>query len=270
MDDFDWNPMGRDWWMEAAKSVGADERQMKFACAKFQNCSNTEAARRSGYGEGGGEAIRQTAYRVAKTRVVTTLLAIASAECKGGPDGAVDSREAKAILSGLARASDPSVKIRALEALGRLDANEREAGISRDADGLSDDRLVRDVLMLPAHIRSEQAAGLALAFTPVAMSRWPMLHDLAPVVRASWPEIWERLLALQSPMMRKELDEFLGNKSWQIDDRQRVWGEVNWEIGADNVARPVPVAEGGASPRARGNANGGHTEQGAASPASSQ
>jgi hypothetical protein len=267
MDDFDWQPLGRDWWLEVAKSVGADERQLKFACSKFKSCSHTEAARRAGYGDGDGEAAKQAGYRLSRTRVVTTLLALASAECRGGPDGAVDSKEARAILSGLARSSDPSIRIRACEAIQRMDNAERELGTARDDDGMADWRVVRDVLLMPSHMRGELAAGFALSLVPLAMSRWPMLHDLAPVVRKTWPEVWERLLSRQSRPMRSELDRFLADPSWQLEARERIWAEVNFEIGADGVPRPIakvgqrrarePVLNADAM-RARGDDRGGN------------
>ena len=259
MDDFDWQPLGKDWWLEAAKSCGADERQMKFACCKFKNKSHTESARRSGYGED-GEAAKQAGYRLSRTRVVSTLLALASAECRGGPDGTVDSKEARVILSGLARSSDPSIRIRACEAIQRMDNAEREFAGSLENDGLSDCRAARDILLTPAHLRPEYAAGFVLSLVPMAMSRWPMLHDLAPVVRESWPEVWGRLLERQSPSMRNELERFLADPGWQLKVRKEVWGEVNYEIQADGVPRPVAkhrrLAKSAALPAPEAKANG--------------
>ena len=267
LDPIDWLPLGQEWWDEAARSCGADERQLKFAVCKFRGRSNTQSARTAGYGDD-KDAWKQHGYRLARTRVVSTLLALASAETKGaGPDGSVDKREAKAILSGLARGSDPSVKVRALEALARLESAERAEGVERDDDALREERLTRDILMLPPDARGVQAASWALALVPLAMSRWPLGHDLWPMVKnGPIPQVWQYLLERQSPTMLRELEELMADTGWQLETRRKIWGEVNWEIGEDNRPRPMPTVV--ARPTSRGKANGGNAERDTASPVS--
>jgi hypothetical protein len=127
---FDWGVLGENWWLEAAKSVGADERQTKFAAAKYRGCSNTDSARQAGYTDN-TDAIRQVGYRCFRTRTCQTLLALAAAEGKGGVDGTADDAECERMLTNLMRGSDPNIKIRAAEALQKL--RERKAEREREA-----------------------------------------------------------------------------------------------------------------------------------------
>lgn len=83
------------------------------------------SARAAGYA-GDADSIRQAGSRAAKSTAVMNLLALAQAEQAGGDDGTVKGPEAKRILSRLARGSDPSVRIRAVELLAKLEREERE------------------------------------------------------------------------------------------------------------------------------------------------
>jgi hypothetical protein len=83
------------------------------------------AAKAAGY-SGDAASIRQAGSRAAKTTAVMNLLALAQAEQAGGDDGTVKGPEARRILSRLARGSDPSVRIRAVELLAKLDREDRE------------------------------------------------------------------------------------------------------------------------------------------------
>jgi hypothetical protein len=120
-DIFDWGQLPSDWWLQTAKEIGADERHAKFAAAKHRGCSNTEAARLSGYGTGGAESTRSEGYRVSRSNKVTQLLALAAAEAGGGYDGSLTRQEAKHILTAMARGSDPQVRIKSIELLGKID-----------------------------------------------------------------------------------------------------------------------------------------------------
>src|SRR5262245_4113153 len=126
-DNFDFGSLGRDWWENIGKELGATPKQVRFACAKHRGCSNTESARRSGYTDDPSNPgfLRTTAYRVARSNVVSRLLAFASGEADG-PDGNVDRKEGRRILSALARGSDPSVRIRAIEQLAKFDEADRQ------------------------------------------------------------------------------------------------------------------------------------------------
>lgn len=133
LDEEFWKPFGEQWWRDSAATVGATNQQTIFACAKYASATNTGAARLAGYKDTGDETtgIRQIAYRVYRSNAVQNLLALAAAEGNGGRDGTVDRQEAKRLLSKLIRGPDPSIRIRGIEALNRLEENEaaeRKAG----------------------------------------------------------------------------------------------------------------------------------------------
>jgi hypothetical protein len=146
---FDWGELGEKWWRDAGAQFKASEAQIKFACAKHRCASNAGAAREAGYaGCADNDIAKQSGYKAFRTTSVQNLLAFAAAEAKGGNDGTVYGGEARRILSKLARGSDPTVKIRAIEALQKLDDKATELGRRKDDDGLWDWRIVRDYLQM--------------------------------------------------------------------------------------------------------------------------
>jgi hypothetical protein len=124
-DDFDWSPLGSGFWDEAQKTAGASALQTRFACARARGMTAAGAAKAAGY-TGDRQTIRQAGSRAAQSAAVMRLLALAQAEQAGGDDGTVKGPEARRILSRLARGSDPSVRIRAVELLAKLDREDRE------------------------------------------------------------------------------------------------------------------------------------------------
>jgi hypothetical protein len=129
-DDFDWNPLGEAWWRDTARQLGASDKQTKFAAAKHRGCSNTEAARQAGYEASTESGLRTTGYRLARANIIEKLLAFAAGEGVGS-EGNVDRQEARRILSSLARGSDPSVRIRAVEQLARFDEADRQQRLAQ-------------------------------------------------------------------------------------------------------------------------------------------
>jgi len=129
--EFDWSPLGEGFWLEAQKTCGASDAQTKFACARHRGMTATGAARSSGYA-GDDNTLRQAGHRAAKSNAVMNMMALAQAEVRGGDDGTVGTAEARRILSRLARGSDPSVRIKAIETLNRIDREEwdRKAAIT--------------------------------------------------------------------------------------------------------------------------------------------
>jgi hypothetical protein len=124
-EEFSWDPRGEAFWLEAQKTSGATDLQVRFACCRARGMTATGAARAAGYG-GDDDNIRQAGHRAAKSTAVMNMLALAQAETAGGDDGTVGPAEAKRILSKLARGSDPSVRIRAVELLAKLEREDRE------------------------------------------------------------------------------------------------------------------------------------------------
>src|SRR6516164_8584861 len=98
-DDFDWSPLGEDFWRRASESCThkPSEVQLRFACCRHQGLNQTESARRAGY-QGTDETIRTAAHRAAKSTSVNELAAYAKAETGTGDDGVVSAKESRRIL----------------------------------------------------------------------------------------------------------------------------------------------------------------------------
>lgn len=203
--DFDWQPLGMAWWLDAARQFGASDRQTRFAAAKFRNCSNTQAAREAGYQSAEPGQLRTTAHRLSKSNIVAKLLAFAAAESGGtGYDGNVSRDEAKGILSRLARQSDPNIKIRACEQLAKFDEADRQSrAANKDPD--------------PENV-ARQILSCSPAFGPIVIADtffnqekqiWgmPLLKQLAPLLKRDHPSAWDRYRAsLKSDRDRTDFD----------------------------------------------------------------
>jgi hypothetical protein len=141
--EFDWSPLGSGFWEEAKKTTGASDMQVRFACCRHRGMTAVGSAKAAGY-SGDADSIRQAGSRAAKSTAVMNLLALATAESGGGADGTVSPAEARRILSGLARGSDPSVRIRAVELLAKLEREDREfaAQVATRHDPIEELRLI--------------------------------------------------------------------------------------------------------------------------------
>jgi len=130
-DEFDWGEKGEVFWRGIQKAAATrSELALKFVVGKAAGKSNAEAARCAG---AGGQP-NAAGYRLSRANQVQRLFAVLQAET-GDEVGHVDGAEAKRILSHLARGSDPSVRIRAVEALAKLEERERELDAQRAEEG---------------------------------------------------------------------------------------------------------------------------------------
>src|SRR5262245_60695266 len=126
--DFDWAPLGEQKARELGALVGASEMHLRFAIARHRGATMKAAALAACH-RPNAETIRQPASRVAQTKAVRSLLALLSGEAgkeetKSADPDVVDSVEARQILSDLARNADPSIRVRAVEGLAKLDERE--------------------------------------------------------------------------------------------------------------------------------------------------
>jgi hypothetical protein len=126
MEGTDWGALGSDWWLKTAREIGVSEKHAKFAAAKHRGSSNVQAAREAGFGSTPG-SIKAEGHRLSRTNKINQLLALAAAEAGGGYDGTLSPTEARQILTSLARGSDPLVRIKAIESLGKIDKDEAAA-----------------------------------------------------------------------------------------------------------------------------------------------
>jgi hypothetical protein len=205
--------LGEQWWRDAGAQFNASEQQIRFAVAKFAGMSNAGAARSAGYG-GEESSIRQSGYKAFRTTAVQNMLAFAAAESKGGVSGDVDSAESRRILSKLARGSDPSIRIRAIEMINKLDVAERAvrmptrtpAQISAEIIAMSPE--YAPIMLADLHFRKAGSIfGLAL------------LPELAPVLARNFPKAWlEFRKAVKIPERLAELDRLANGSATAIRD----------------------------------------------------
>lgn len=246
MDDF---PARQVDWAAGQELTGCSDMQTAFVKAILQGASQTRAAIQAGYrGEGAG--LRGAASRIAKGNRVRALIAWAKAGGAGPPSEPGDLRELKKILWRHARGTDAARSIAATQALHKIEADERDAGMTQAADGMSEDRLGRDLLMT----NRDGAASYALLLCGqgLALSRLPLFWDMHQYIMATYPELWERLEARQSKVMLEDLRARLADPSWQLWARQKVWGERGWIVDPlDNKAKPDPQGRPYIAPTAR-------------------
>jgi hypothetical protein len=243
-EEFDWGAKGEGWWREQAKSCGVDgEMAIRFCAAKSRGLTNTRAAKEAG----AAEPHKSAGYRLARTRGVELLMTAVSVE-SGGAVGLVTAAEGKAILSSLARGSDPSIRIRSVELLAKIEAQERESATPPELDGLSRERLVRDLILWFGDHGAVAAMMMRRAcYSSPALSCLPMFHDIIPRVLRFAPELVERDLARHSQPMKADYAKVLADAEWQLDTRKQVWSEIGWRIVNNEARAPLIEKTNGAA-----------------------
>jgi hypothetical protein len=135
--------------------------------------------------------------------MVGRLLALASG-AGSGYDGSVDRDEARRILSNLARGSDPSIRVRAIEQLSKFDEADRQQQAAKEDPPLED--VARDVL--ETHPEYGPVILCDLIFQDTN-SIWgtPYLAQLAPILKRDFPKAWERYRAAMRTEWRTEFEK---------------------------------------------------------------
>ena len=131
-DIYNWEPLGRSFWSRAALECTATPLMARFAAAKLRNPDNNAACAREA---GVPNAARSRGHSLARNAKVIAMLTMAQTADRqrpiaplqdAKPDGEMTGAEAKAILTDIARNNDPVLRIRAVEALGKIiDAEEQ-------------------------------------------------------------------------------------------------------------------------------------------------
>src|SRR5262249_16849791 len=125
MDDtYNWAPLGRSFWARAALETGPTPLQCRFAVAKTRGRNHSAAAREAGV----ARAAKSIGHALSVNPKVVAMLAMAATAGRvrpskledARPNGELTGTEAKSILTDIARASDPVLKIRAVEALQKI------------------------------------------------------------------------------------------------------------------------------------------------------
>jgi hypothetical protein len=191
--DFDWSPLGERFWREAAEACQhkPSEEQLRFAKLKHEGLNATDSAKGAGYSATTDDAMRQQGSRAYKTTAVAELLAFAHAETGKGDSGVVDGKEARRILSRIARKGNNNERVKALEALARLDTQEHER-LSNQPEETLEENLAALITLVP-----EQGAGAFLAMSSFIhaggfIGSFPFLAEVAPVLSLHFPGDWQR------------------------------------------------------------------------------
>jgi hypothetical protein len=192
-DNFDWSPLGEKFWKEAAESCQhkPSDLQLRFACLKHSGLNATDSARGAGYSANDDEGMRQQGSRAYKTTAVAELLSYAVAETGKGDSGIVDGKEARRILSRIARKGNNNERVKALEALARLDNQEREYLNNQPQESL-EENLATIIALVP-----ESGCGAFLAMSSFIhaggfIGSFPFLAEVAPVLSRNFPGDWQR------------------------------------------------------------------------------
>ncbi len=190
-------------WAEAARTVGASEKQVEFAKALLSGANNTSAARSAGYA-GDDVQLRSAGYAAARSGKVQALLSLARAGGAGVVDDIVSLDESKRILSRLARQGDPNAKVRALSALQQLRAGEA----ADDYPDWSPDVTAR-------RLCEAAGEGGALAAASIYYKQWktlcglPLGKQIVPLVRREFPEAFAQFVASLPPGNKHHEEEIL-------------------------------------------------------------
>ncbi len=193
--DFDWAPLGEQWWRAAGSDFHARERQIRFAAAYFNGgggVSLTEAARRAGYTDNShdGSGMRGIGSRVAKTEPVKKLLDLAAAASDGSVKAApINESEIDQHLTSMIRNGDATTKLRAISEWNKkqeIARREREAA----AELSLEQQVIQFLELLP------ESGPLIAADCYFAQHRTlqglPYLKELAPIIARSFPDVWAR------------------------------------------------------------------------------
>lgn len=226
--------LGEAWWRAAGEQIKASEQQVKLAACLFAGTTKTAAARLAGYSSD-EERARKSGSEAAKTTRVTTLLALATAEVRSrnlpsAPKTMMSRDEALEKLTDIARGADKSLALRAIEAIGKNEAQPNEIGkfAMRD-DGFGDWRIVRDYLRM-------QGGASAIASIYMGMGgdlgAIPLLHDVIEILKRDEPEFLDLIRRRHSKIGLAILDQQLADPDWQRPARLKLWLEIGVDLDA--------------------------------------
>jgi hypothetical protein len=204
--DFEWGQLGEEFWRRAAQACThkPSEAQLRTAVGLHAGLNQTEAARRAGY-VGTNDKLRVMAHRAARSTSVNELLAYARAETGAGDNEIVGPKEARRILSRIARRGDHRSRISALESLARLDRD--EAAAKADPEASLEEQLYDIIALVPT-----QEVGAYLAMSTWAnkvgdISSFRYLKECAPAISKRYPHDWTVWRAKCQPRWYVTLDE---------------------------------------------------------------
>jgi hypothetical protein len=231
-DNFDYGPLGRDWWLEAGETTKATDTQIRFACARHMGATRTRAAELAGYSSSDPQGLRTAGSRADDTKSVEEMLVMASAASVGATDDPFTVAQARQKIGRMVKTSlDPSTVIKGTELLAKLDQVDKDRGETPLDDGYEAWRQERDFLTLP----NGAVAYLLIHLDTTLMGNvgnLKLLHDTYPrlMKQKYGPELWAESRARLSEEMRDRLDELLYDPNHQLEDRKKVWAEIGIDI----------------------------------------
>jgi hypothetical protein len=224
---FEWGPLGPDWWAENGRACRATELQIRFACARHQGAQKNRAAELAGY-SGDADQLRSAGSRADGTTAVEDLLALAAATAAGVADDPVTIHEAKRKVGKLVRSPDPTVALKASELFVKLEVAERQRGEAPEHDGFADWRWGRSLLQM------ENGASIFMLMAREFYGNlgWPgnymLFHDVHYLAMREpfGKQIWDWACTDCSDQSRKALERQLADPAYQLEDRKQIWGEI--------------------------------------------
>lgn len=179
----DWSDdqgLSKSWWFDQGSLCGASTQQIIFSACVHRGMTATASAKRAGYA-GNTDTIRQAGFRARHSAAVETLLGMANALTGTGVEPVVNPDESKSILSKLARRSDPTTRIRALEALGKIRKDEAEMELRRqEVAPLTDIRAeLREIAKISPELAKAYAESKGLAFDMPEIQKPEVANDAA-------------------------------------------------------------------------------------------
>jgi hypothetical protein len=206
--------------------------QRRFACCRHRGMTAKLSAKLAGYGDGSDDSLRTSGSRASRTNVVVNMLQLAKVEAAGGDDGTVTPAEARRILSRLARGSDPSVRIKAIENLGKMDREQRdrEGPPKREEPG-DNIRFLLGAGKFGLHMVACMFGDVVANDGPRInlTGALPLFGQIAPNIAHEWPELWSRILHRLDDDCRAEAEGYAGGAP--LDLKQFDWSRsppANW------------------------------------------
>jgi hypothetical protein len=192
-----WAPLGEQRWRELAEGTGASELQIRFSAARFSGASASRAAKLAGY-SGDPAALRRAGYSAVRSTAVQNLLELAAINAPG--DAKISDREIDAKIAKLIRSADSNVALKAMEMFSKREATKKEAGVQEEElpPGLALEREARMLLGCDFGVLHVAALYLGIIgkYGPrLNFTALPLFKQLAPNIKAEFPEVWQRTLS---------------------------------------------------------------------------
>jgi len=204
-----WKPLTEQKWRELAEATGASELQLKFSAARFGGASATKAAKLAGYA-GDDAALRRAGYSAVRSTAVQNLLELASIHAPA--DARISDKEIDAKISKMIRSADSNVSLKAMEVFAKREAARKEAegnkpelppelALLNEARCLLGCGLGGLLHVAALHLGIIGDYGPRLNFAAL-----PLFSELAPNIKAEYPEVWQHILNSLDDDCRREAE----------------------------------------------------------------